>query len=152
MRGAIVDSQVTGNNLAKQKDVQASDIALRKVAQQIVAAYAGRPLELSANGQVWWRDVPAGTAAPDPAYWAACLGNADTTKRCAQYPLTLNGAPLPYSALVVVQPTGRSDSTECLSNAVPFLAVYYDIFVNVTETTGVTGATTETVYRLCTSS
>ena len=150
MRGAIIDSQVTGNNLARQKDVQSSDIALRMVTAQILAAYKGQPLELSAAGQLWWRDVPAATAAPNAAYWAACLGNADTTLRCAQLTLSVNGSALPYQALVVVQPTGRIDATAC--SLAQFQAIYYDIHLRVTESSGTTGATTETVYKLCTYS
>ena len=148
MRDGIVNSMTTGNNLARQKGVQVADIALRQVESRILAAYAGMPLQLSAAGQAWWRDVPAATAAPAAAYWDGCLGNADATRRCASIAVTVDGRTLPYTAYAVVQPTGRSDATSC--SLAQYVAVYYAIHLHVMESNGATAVDTETVYRLCT--
>lgn len=148
MREGLTSTWMTGNTLARRKDVMSADIALRMVESQMVAASGGSALEIVAAGQPWWRDVPAGTAPPDDAYWAQCLNNGDATKRCAQVALNVNGAAIPYTALAVVQPTGRSDAVSC--NLAQYRAAYYDVFIHVTEANGATGATTETVYRICT--
>ena len=97
MRQSIVETQAVGNNLAKQKSSQAGDVAMRVLESQVKSTFAGQPLEISAASQVWYRDVAAGTAAPDatPGYWAACLGNADKTLRCGALTLTANGKTLP---------------------------------------------------------
>jgi hypothetical protein len=56
-----------------------------------------------------------------------------------------------YTALAVVQPAGRTPDTDgCHLNSNFTLASYYTIYIRVRETSGVTSATTETVYRLCT--
>ena len=149
MREGIVSTLMGGNNLARQRDVQVSDVATRQVEGMILATYAGMPLQISAGGQTWMRMVSGGTAAPDAAYWDACLGNADTTKRCAAVTPTVNSVALGYTALVVVQPTGRTDSNSC--QLAQLQATFYDVFVHVKESNGVTSSNTETVYRLCTN-
>lgn len=147
MRGTTIDTLLTGNNLAKQKSAQSGDIALRALESQILAMYGGRPLELSAQAQPWWRAVAPGAAPPDAAYWASCLGNANPALRCSKFTLALGGSPLPYTALAVVQPTGRIDGTSCTLSQ--YQAIYYDIYLNVTESSGASGAVTETIYKLC---
>lgn len=149
-RKTVIDSHAVGNNLARQKNVQVADIGLRLLQAQVLAAYNGQPLEVSASGQLWYRDVPAGTAAPADAYWNSCLGNGDATLRCSQLPLVVNGQTLPYQVLAVVQPTGRADSNSCSLGQ--FRAVYYDIYLNVRDASGAASAITETVYKLCTFS
>lgn len=149
MRDGLVSTLMSGNNLARQRDVQVSDIATRQVETQILAAYGGMPLEIGASGQVWMRMVPAGTAAPTDAYWDSCLGNSDTTLRCGSVSVSVNGTALGYTALAVVQPTGRSDANSC--DLAGQQATYYDVYVHLKETNGVTSSNTETVYRLCTS-
>lgn len=148
MRDGVVNTMATGNNLARQKGVQVADIALRQVEARILDAYGGMPLQLGAASQPWWRDVPAATAAPAPAYWDRCLGNSDATLRCASIAVTVDGRALPYTAYAVVQPTGRSDSTSC--SLAQYTAVYYAIHLHVKESNGATAVDTETVYRLCT--
>lgn len=150
-RAGIVDTLLTGNNLARQKDVQVADIALRQIESQINATSAGMPLETSASTQPWYRDVPAGSAAPSASYWDACLGNASASARCATVTLAAGSTNLPYTAYVVVQPTGRLDATACtLGSSGQYTADYYDVFVHVKESGGATAINTETVYRICT--
>lgn len=162
MRGSIVTTQMVGNNLQRHKDVQIADVALKQV-ESLMAANSlatGQPLELSVNAgtqPAWWRDVNPGTAAPTDAYWDSCATTnaADATLRCASLNVTSNGAAAStgagqtYKVLAVVQRTGRADANNC--NIAPYTqANYYDIYLRVLETSGVTSSTTETVYRLCT--
>ncbi len=149
MREGIVSTLMGGNNLQRQRDAQVSDVALRQVEGQILATYAGLPLDFGpASSQVWMRLVPGGTAAPDAPYWDSCLGNSDNTKRCGSVTPTVNSKTL-GTALVVVQPTGRVDTTSCeLANQT---ATFYDVFIHFKEANGVTSSNTETVYRLCTT-
>ena len=152
LRGVTLDAQMAGNTLARQKDTQVADIALRNLESQILAVYGATPLEISASGQTWFRTVSSGTAAPNYAYWSACSGNSNTTLRCAAetVTVTVNSVALVYNVLAVVQPTGQSDLYACgLSQ---YKALYYDIFLNVKETNGATSTTVETIYRLCTLS
>ncbi len=156
MRTVLVDTQLSGNHLARQKAVQVSDIALRSLAGTLQAAAGGMPLELAAAAQPWWRDVAAGTAAPDPAYWAGCLGNADATRRCAAVSVAAAGTALPYTALAAVQTTGRpADPHGCglgqIGSGSEQAAVYYDVFIHVVEAAGTAASSTETVYKLCIS-
>jgi Tfp pilus assembly protein PilX len=153
MRSGVSESLMNGNNLARQKDVQVGDIALRQVESQIQSVYGGMPLETSASAQPWYRDVTAGTAAPAASYWANCVGNSTASARCASLSLAVNGSAIPYKAYAVVQPTGRYDSTSCaMGSAVQYTAEYYDIFIHVAESSGATAVNTETVFRICTIS
>ena len=155
MRTVLVDSQLGGNHLERQKTVQVSDIALRSLQGTIQGSAGGLPLELSATAQPWWRDVPAGTEAPDRAYWKNCRGNADGTRRCAPVALALAGTALPYTALAVVQPTGRpADPAGCgvgqVGSGAEQVALYYAVHLYV-EAPGAVASATETVYKLCIS-
>ena len=152
MRDGIVSTLMGGNNLARQRDVQVSDVAIRQAEGLILASYAGQPLEISSNSQPWMRMVAGGTASPSvtsSTYWDNCLGNADNTLRCGSITPTVNGTALGYTALVVVQPTGRTDSTSCELDYQQ--ATFYDVYVHVKEGNGVTSSDTETIYRLCTT-
>lgn len=153
MRDTIISTQVTGNNLAKQKDAQISDVALNIVENTIRTSYGGQVLELSATGQPWWRNVPAGTAPPgdpvaSPTYWSNCLGNGDVTLRCSQVALPA-ALTAKYSAYAVVQPTGHTGGTGLCQGIVLLTPYYYDVFVHVVEASQDTSATTETVFKLC---
>ncbi|MDE3009797.1 MAG: hypothetical protein KGI67_02810 [Pseudomonadota bacterium] len=152
LRSVTVDAQMSGNTLARQKDMQVADIALRNLESQILAVYGAQPLEVSAGSQTWYRAVPAGTAAPTASYWNACSGNSNTTLRCAAetVSVTVGSVVLNYNVLAVVQATGQSDDYTC--GLTQYRALYYDIFLNVTEPNGATSSTVETVYRLCTLS
>lgn len=159
MRHTLLDISLTGNNLQRQKDVQVSDVALRNLEQQIAAVYSSQPLEISASTQAWYRDVAPGTpfpggpgsgAAPSASYWASCVGSSSASARCGVVSVASGSTVLPYTAMAVVQPTGRTDANAC--GLPQFRAIYYDIFLRVTETSGATSAVTETVYKLCTLS
>lgn len=148
-RLVVSDTAMSGNNLARQKEVQVADIVLRDLQQTIFSFYDGQPLEIVATTQPWYRVVTAGTAGPNEAYWSACANvGAVAASRCAQVtPSISGGAALPYSALVVVQPTGRGDAYAC--GATQLIANYYDVFIRVIEASQRTSASVETVIKIC---
>ncbi len=158
MRDTIVETNMVGNNLTRQKDVQVADIALQVIKDQIVANFGGLALDQAPNivNKAWWRDLASTSAASPPtaAYWKDCLGNASTTLRCGSIPLVVGGTTLPYTALAVVQPTGRSapvlDANSCAMGPT-FQAVFYAVYVHVQEASGATNINTETVYKVCAS-
>jgi hypothetical protein len=156
MRDTILSTNHAGNNLSRQKDTQVADIAMQSIRNQIMAAApAGLPLTSSPNliSQPWWRDVVASAAAspPSAAYWKSCLGNTDATLRCGAVPLTLGTTTLPYTALAVVQPTGRTDpnSPQCSIGMGLVQGVFYAVFIHVQELNGLTSVSTESVYQAC---
>jgi len=143
MRRTMIDTWSDGNTVARQRDVQVADIALRNLEQTIFNAYGDQPLEQSAVGQSWYRAVAPGTAL-GATFWSTCQSAAT----CAVVPVSINGQSLPYTALASVQPTGRQpDPFACQMQN--FAAYYYDVNIHVTEASGVTAANTETVYKLC---
>jgi len=145
-RHIMYDAVMAGNNLTRQKNVQVADVAMRNLEQLIFNVYADQPLEQTGVAQPWYRVVPANTSIPD-GYWNSCLG-ASAANRCGSVPVTVNGTALPYTAQVVVQTTGRQpDPYAC--NLQNFSAYYYDVYIHTVEASGVTSATTETVYKLC---
>lgn len=143
MRGTFSDAHMTGNVVQRYKDAQASDMALQMLDNTIAATSGGRPLEITAANQPWYRAVSPGTGAPGPTYWSSCLGAASGSN-CGQISLPNGG----YTALAVVQPTGRTDPYACQVSG--YTAVYYDLFIHTTEQNGNTSADTEAVYKLCT--
>ena len=159
MRETIVSTTLAGNNLMRQKDTQIADVAQQYIRNQILAAnVGGTPLATSTaiTNQAWWRDVSPTAAASPPttSYWAACLGNSDVTKRCGSVTLSISGTTLPYTALAVVQPTGRSDQHNPVcsigsSSSSLMQAVYYAVFIHVQESNGATNVNTESVYTAC---
>lgn len=154
-RNVLVEAQMTGNTVARQRNAQTGDLALRIFENNIQTVANNTVLQISASDQPWYRDItvapgnPApAPAAPDPNYWSTCYGNSDATKRCDK----ITGAT--YNAYVVAQPTGRTDPQGCgggvtQGGASQLTAVYYDLFVHVVESSGTTSATNETVYKLC---
>ena len=152
MRDGIVSTLMGGNNLQRQRNVQVSDVAMRQVEGLILAAYGGQPLESGAFSQPWMRMVAGGTKSPTDTlstYWDTCLGNSDNTLRCGTLTPAVNGTSLGYTALVVIQPTGRTDPNACQLDTL--VATYYDVFIHIKEANGVTSSNTETIYRLCTN-
>ena len=159
MRDTVVATNLASNNLMRQKDTQVADLAQQWIRNQILTANAGGtplPAVPAIVAKPWWRDLPPATSAtpPDTAYWAACLGNSDATKRCGQVPLLAGTTPLPYTALAVVQPTGRSDTQNPVCNVGSgpsqlLQAAYYAVFINIQEANGATGVKTESVYTAC---
>ena len=84
------------------------------------------------------------TDAANPGYWKSCLGNTTASLRCASISLPSAAG---YTALALVQPTGHTDASQCpIPGAVPR---YYDVFIHISEVSGMTSATTETIYKLC---
>lgn len=147
MRNVMSNTTMTGNNLTRQKDIQVADIALRNLQQMIGDAYGDIPLEQSGANQAWWRVVAANTAVPT-TYWASCLGNSSTASRCGAIPVSVGTTNLNYTAFAVVQTTGRAPELHSCPLD-DFAAYYYDIYIHVVESSGVTSATTETVHKLC---
>uniref|UniRef100_E6PLY5 Tfp pilus assembly protein PilX n=1 Tax=mine drainage metagenome TaxID=410659 RepID=E6PLY5_9ZZZZ len=164
MRGTLLQTAMTGNTMQRQKDVQASDLALRQVQQAIIqtANSAGDvPLEIAATGKAWfyippnngsvWPVPGTGTGAP-ATYWQTCQGNG-TCDTVANVASVISPAPpaLPggYTALATVVPTNQpTDAYSCGNTG--FTATYYDIFLHTQEANATTAATTETVFKLCT--
>uniref|UniRef100_E6PKK5 Tfp pilus assembly protein PilX n=1 Tax=mine drainage metagenome TaxID=410659 RepID=E6PKK5_9ZZZZ len=160
MRGTLLQTAMTGNTMQRQKDVQASDLALRQVQQVIIqtANQSGSPtaLEISANGQPWFYiptttpwSVPGTSAAP--TYWSTCAA-AGTCETVAQAAQGLNPPPPPlaggYLAWVTVVPTNLP--TDAYSCPTGLTANYYDIFLRTQEANATTAVNTETVFKLCT--
>ena len=154
LRDNITSTLMGGNNLQRQRNVQVSDVATRQLVAKIAADAPATTLQLSsaAVAEPWYRQITAyPTAAPDAAYWDACLGNTDTALRCGSFTPAVNGTSLGYTVLAVVQYTGRKDADGCPlgGGTVKYTAYYYDLFLHVKEANGVTSSNTETVYRLC---
>lgn len=156
MRTTVVDAFTAGNTLARQKDTQISDLALRLAEATIYSSSSGMALELSGLNQPWYRVVAPGTSGPNSAYWSSCLGNNTTSLRCGSISLAVNGQTPPYLAYAVVQPTGYHDVYACAVQGQT--AWYYDIYLYIAEAPGgatnsaYTNITTETVYKLCVTS
>jgi Tfp pilus assembly protein PilV len=164
MRGTLLQTAMTGNTMQRQKNVQASDLALRQVQQAIIqtANSAGDvPLEIAATGKAWfyippntsqvWPVPGTGTGAP-ASYWQTCqsAGTCDTVANAASVispapPALANG----YTALVTVVPTNQPNDAYSCGNT-GFTATYYDIFLHTQEANATTAANTETVFKLCT--
>ncbi len=162
MRGTLLQTAMTGNTLQRQKDVQASDLALRQVQQAIIqtANSAGDvPLEIAATGKAWFYIPPnTGSVWPVPGtgtaatYWQSCQGSG-TCDTVANVAKVISPTPPPlangYTALVTVVPTNQpTDAYSCGNTG--FTATYYDIFLHLQEANATTAATTETVFKLCT--
>ena len=151
MRDIVINTQIAGNNLARQKDAHISDVALHVFENTITSTYGGQVLELSAVNQPWWRAVAAGTAPPgdpvaSPTYWSSCLNNTNPALRCSQVVLPAN---LGYTAYAVVQPTGHTGSASNCQGLSLLTPYYYDVFIHVVEASQDTSATAETVFKLC---
>jgi len=153
MRDTMVETAQAGNNLARQRDTQVADLATQYIRNQILADVpAGTPLAMAPllTSQPWWRQVPA-TSAAKPPDWQTCNKNGDPANRCGPVTLTAGTQALPYTALVAVQPTGRTDpnSPQCNAGNGMAQAVYYAVFVHVQEAGGATAVNTESVYQAC---
>jgi hypothetical protein len=158
MRDTIIATLTTGNNLAKQKNVQAADIGLRLIRDHIDTLVAVSKLDLAigATDQAWYRaidptgTVPAAPPSPDTAYWSNCTGSGGLAARCATEVLPGIGR----NAKFVVQPTGRTNPQGCKvkDSEQTGTANYYDIYVYVEETSQATSAATHTEYLVCVQS
>lgn len=162
MRGNLLQSVMTGNTVQRQKDVQASDLALRQVQQAIIQTASGAgdvPLEIAASGAPWFY-IPPNTGNPwtppgsssAPTYWQNC----QTAKTCdtlshvaAVITPAVPALPSGYTTLVTVVPTNAPVDTYSCGNT-GFTATYYDIFLHTQEANATTAINTETVFKLCT--
>lgn len=173
-RGNLLQTVMTGNTIQRQKDVQVGDLALRQVQSAIVQnACGGNPntcqlLLTTAQGQAWFPVIDAASpmpwtgTAPDQTFWSSCLAQ-NTCDTLAHIRTTvLNSKPpaLPGSAniqVVVVPATLPPDPSACTAmttngaiSATNYTANYYEIFLNIREANGETGAKTDNVFKLCT--
>lgn len=150
LRGVLTDSGLTDRFSERQKDVQASDLALQWIANQIALLGTTQALEISATGQTWYLSSPPVPPLPIgwplPAYWQTCSSSSTrtSTDTCAQVPMP---AHVPQSALVFVEPTGRVDPYAC--NTQGLTAIYYDVWIHTTDARGGVSADTESLYKLC---
>ncbi len=145
LRGGLTDTGLTDRFSERQKNTQASDLALQWVSSQIASTGATSPLEISASSQTWYRPVAAASASvPDQQYWLTCINNPTTTDTCAQATMPSG---VTQTAWVFVQPTGRTDTSSCGSGGES--AVYYDVWIHTLDARGQVGTDTEAVYRLC---
>lgn len=150
MRGTLLQTEMTGNTLQRQKDVQASDLALRITQRTILTTtqQGTQSLEATAIGQPWFFVPQVTTApwpAPDASYWAACNAKS-TTQPCGTVP----GMPAGYTGQVIVVPTNLPSGGPSACGGNPsYTARYYAIFLHTIEPNGQTSATTQTVFRLC---
>jgi Tfp pilus assembly protein PilX len=179
-RGDLLQTAMTGNTVQRQKNLQIGDMALQQVRSAIVQTACGgnqntcQQLQNTAQGKPWFPVTDAGSAlpwsgtTPTQAFWTSCLANStcDTLTHIQSSVLgNLNPAPaaIPGSSniLVAVVPTTLpADPSACYvmfpngsstSNST-YTANYYEIFLNIREANGQTGASTESVYKLCTAS
>jgi hypothetical protein len=135
----------------RQKNIQASDLALQWIVSQIGTYGTTQPLEVSAQGQPWFLGVQPANAvtpgvAPNASYWSTCMSAATSTDTCAQATLPTSAT---QTAWVFVQPTGRTDTTAC--NTLGLTAIYYDIWVHTIDARQQVATDTEAVYKLCIS-
>jgi len=144
-RGVLLDTSLTDKAAARQKDVQASDLALQWLTKQIIATSQGSPLETTASGQTWFLSAqPGGAVTPTAAYWSACEQAPSATQTCAQVAMPSG---VPQSAWVFAQPTGRTDAYAC--NTPGFVAIFYDLWVHTVDPRTGVAADTESLYKLC---
>ncbi len=148
LRGVLTDSGLTDRFSERQKDVQASDLALQWIVSQIAALGTTQALEISATGQPWYLSSPPVSPVPTdwplPAYWQTCSSTPTSTDTCVSVPMPSG---VPQSALVFVEPTGRVDPYAC--NTQGLTAIYYDVWIHTTDARGGVSANTESLYKLC---
>ncbi len=153
-RGALTDTSLTDAFSQRQKNTQASDLALQWVADQITQTSQNSPgqlLETAASGKAWFLST-ALSAAPNPGYWVTCIASPTSTDTCAQVSSNNGSAGLPNGATqqawAFVQPTGRSDSSAC-GDTQGLVARYYDIWVHTVDSRTNVAVDTESLYKLC---
>lgn len=128
LRGVLTDTALTDSFSERQKDVQASDLALQWAVSQIKPLI---PLESNAPGQLWWRTVlPTQAQQPNQAYWSACMKKPVGTTTCAQATMP-NGTP--QTAWWFAQPTS--------------IAGDYDIWIHTIDARGKVFTDTESLYQ-----
>lgn len=156
-RGELTDTSLTDAFSQRQKNTQASELALQWIVAQIAQASQNAPgqmLETAASGQPWFLSLSPGTALtqPDPSYWATCIAKPTSTDTCAEVTLNNGAAGLPngatQNAWTFVEPTGQSDSSAC-GDTQGLVALYYDIWVHTVDPRTGVAVDTEALYKLC---
>jgi len=143
---------MTGNTLQHQKNLQASDMALRMIEDTIYATSSAAgliPLELAAGaGQPWYYTPPTSPwTVPATGFWSTCIANG----QCG----SLANVPGGYQVNFVVVPSNLPvDKFNC--PVTTQVAMFYDIFINTMEpnfsslgTAATTSSVTESIYKLC---
>lgn len=146
LRGVLTDSALTDAFSQRQKDTQASTLALQALVQKIqqsCSVNGGPVLQICGSGQPWMLLSPL-TAPPTPAYWSACANGSTSSATCASISLA-NGAP--QQAWGFVQWTGRSES----SNSQGITAWYYDVWIHTVDPRTHVAVDTESLYRKLTN-
>lgn len=144
-RGAMMDTSLTDKFSQRQKNVQASDLALQWVANQIAVQGSAQPLEVAAVGQPWYLNVPPAQAiTPTPAYWSTCMASPTATDTCGQVTLANHA---PQQSWAFVEPTGRIDPYAC--HVQNMTALYYDVWVHTVDPRTNVAADVESIYKLC---
>ncbi len=144
-RGVLTDTGLTDRFSQRQKNFNASDLALQWIATQIGSAGNTQPLEVSASSQSWFLNVsPGANVQPNAAYWATCIAGSTAQDKCASVPMPTG---VGQSAWVFVQPTGRVDPYAC--NTQGLTAVYYDLWIHTVDARQQSPADVESLYKLC---
>ena len=112
-------------------------------------------LQIAAHGASWLY-IPSGTAAWEApgtggnlGFWAQCAA-ASAAVPCPDISTlpSMSALPAGYTARMVVVPTNLpTDSQACGTTG--YVAIYYNVFVNVREANGVTSANVEDVFKQC---
>ncbi len=148
LRGVLTDSGLTDRFSERQKDVQASDLALQWIANQISVLGTTQMLEKSATSEPWYLSSPPVSPVPNdwppPAYWQTCANGSTSTDACDSVPMPSG---VPQKAWVFVVPTGRVDPYAC--NTQGLTAIYYDVWIHTTDSRNGVSADTESLYKLC---
>ena len=147
MRFVVTDTAIAGNNLARQKGGQASDLGLRYFQQTQLAPYAALNQDLStfAASQAWMNLDPL-TTSYAPSLWQSSVStnpNHSTFSLPASAAVAQNYS---FSAMVFPLPTPIAGPDSCGTG---MQMRYYDVFIIAMESPGVTSATSETVFNLC---
>lgn len=159
MRGLIGDTVIAGNAAQRQKNVQMGDAALAQAMKVITDTLGGTDgsvaLQIAAHGASWLY-IPSGTAAWEApgtggnlGFWAQCAA-ASAAVPCPDISTlpSMSALPAGYTARMVVVPTNLpTDSQACGTTG--YVAIYYNVFVNVREANGVTSANVEDVFKQC---
>jgi len=155
MRGTILQTVMTGNTLQHEKNLQASDMALRLVENLIITTSqnaGSTPLEIAAGaGQPWYYTPPTSPwTIPSSTFWLQCIGSG----QCG----SIANVPGGYQVYATVVPSNLPvDPYNC--GTAGMTAVYYDIFLLTMEpnftsvvanaTAATTSSVTESIFKLC---
>lgn len=153
-RGALTDTSLTDAFSQRQKNTQASDLALQWIVDQMTQTYQSNPgqlLETAASGKSWFLST-ALSAPPTPGYWATCISASTSSDTCAQVTTSQGSAGMANGATqqawAFVEPTGRTDPSAC-GDTQGLVARYYDVWVHTVDSRTNVAVDTESLYKLC---